>query len=200
MIARAETQDKRIVTAGIDSALTKSAICTLAEGAFRPLLVRMPKQRGACRLDAIAGRMLAVLEGAGPYLSLVALEGYSYGSTGKVFELGEIGGLLKVEMYRRGINYVVVPPTVLKLFVTGNGMASKEKMMASMEKEYGVVTEVDDVADAAGLARFAYVYLTGDTTRRCELEAVRTVRRSNNDARPKRAKSGRAKERRVVYL
>lgn len=137
-------------------------------------LVQDKKLRGPERLAYVAEQVLDTILPWGP--KLVAIEGYSMCSSGRWFDLGEIGGLLKVELYRKHIPFIVVPPSVLKCFVANNGLAKKETIMRCMEDIYGIKTKNDDLADAAGLARLAYVYLTGDSRRRCELEAVHALR------------------------
>ena len=58
----------------------------------------------------------------------VILEGYSYGSTGKVFNIAENTAVLKYSMWNEELEFEVVPPTVIKKFATGKGNANKEKM------------------------------------------------------------------------
>lgn len=58
----------------------------------------------------------------------VAIEDYSYGSTGKVFHIAENAGLLKWKLWQSEIEYVLVAPTHIKKFATGKGNAKKEMM------------------------------------------------------------------------
>ena len=108
-------------------------------------------------------------------VSFAALEGYSYDSVGRVFELGEIGGVIKVLFHENNIEYVVVPPALLKKFATGNSSASKEDMVDAA-KTHGCVPADDNQADAFFLARIARAYVQGGVTRRCELEVLQTLR------------------------
>lgn len=181
MIGRTQQRSKpKVITAGVDSALQRTGVC-VHDGTFDLQLVRGQKLRGAARLDHIAREVLAIILPRKP--ALVAIEGYSMYSTGRWFDLGEIGGLLKVELYRADIPVLVVPPSVLKCFVADNGLATKDRIKKDMLQVYGVATNSSDLADAAGLARLAYVYLTGDSQRRCELEAVRTLHEMNENPR-----------------
>ena len=60
---------------------------------------------------------------------MVAIEGYSFGSTGRaVFNIGENGGLLKHKLWVKHIPIRLVPPQTIKKFATGKGTATKEKM------------------------------------------------------------------------
>jgi Holliday junction resolvasome RuvABC endonuclease subunit len=67
----------------------------------------------------------------------VFIEGYSYGSTGRVFQIAENGGVLKFLLWRNHIPYDVVPPTVVKKFATGKGNANKELIEQSFVAETG---------------------------------------------------------------
>ena len=58
----------------------------------------------------------------------IAIEGYSMGSKGKVFNIAENTGILKYKIYNMGIPLEVVPPTTVKKFATGKGNADKTVM------------------------------------------------------------------------
>jgi Holliday junction resolvasome RuvABC endonuclease subunit len=65
------------------------------------------------------------------------LEDYSYGSQGKVFHIAENGGVLKDKLWKAGIEYHLIAPTVIKKFATGKGTAKKEQMEESFLQETG---------------------------------------------------------------
>lgn len=67
----------------------------------------------------------------------VYIEGYSLGSTGRVFNIAENCGLLKHYLWKRGYDYTVIPPTVIKKFATGKGNANKQLMEDCFEMETG---------------------------------------------------------------
>ena len=58
----------------------------------------------------------------------IALEGYSFGSKGKVFHIAENTGILKYKLYEDGTPYEVYSPSSIKKFATGKGNADKELM------------------------------------------------------------------------
>ena len=65
----------------------------------------------------------------------VALEGYSYGSKGKIFHIAENTGILKYKLYQNSIPVDIVAPTTVKKFATGKGNADKEMMHDSFLTE-----------------------------------------------------------------
>ncbi len=68
----------------------------------------------------------------------ITIEGYSMGSTGRVFNLAENAGILKYRLYNLRYSVDVVPPTVIKKFATGKGNANKWKMQDTFIKETGI--------------------------------------------------------------
>lgn len=117
------------------------------------------------RYDRIIAQVLAFLrtdgpEGRGEDPQLIAIEGYSFGSTGNAFAWTcECGGILR-HMLVRQCRYEVVEiaPTTLKKFIIGKGGGKgtdKTGMALATFKRYGVEFGTSDETDAYGLARIA---------------------------------------------
>jgi hypothetical protein len=103
------------------------------------------------------GPMEGALSGAHTHsmvgIDLAVIEGYSFGAKGAgVYQLAELGGAIRLMLHERGIPFAVVPPAVLKKFVTGNGIAAKDQMRLEMFKRFGIEALTNDEIDAAGLA------------------------------------------------
>jgi len=139
------------VLAGIDYSLTSPAICVYdtekgdfsyqnTEMYFRSNLARFdsfsegnlhgsnhgPWQSEMDRYDDISSWALRVL--TKHQVTQVYLEGYSFGSTGRVFNIAENTSILKYKLWNSLIHCDVVAPTTIKKFATGSGRASKEDM------------------------------------------------------------------------
>lgn len=139
------------VLAGIDYSLTSPAICVYdtekgdfsyksVEMYFRSNLARFdtfsegrlhgsnhgPWECEIDRYDDISTWALSVLNRH--QVTQVFLEGYSFGSTGRVFNIAENTGLLKHKLWKDLIHCEVLAPTTVKKFATGSGRASKEDM------------------------------------------------------------------------
>jgi Holliday junction resolvasome RuvABC endonuclease subunit len=159
---------------GIDQSLNATGVCRMnGEGVVTTVATVDPK--GARDGDRLLLVKRAIMALATTEVEFAALEGYSYDSVGRVFELGEIGGVVKVLLLEAGIEYVVVPPALVKKFATGNASASKDDM-TSCARDAGCVVADDNQADAYFLARIAQAYVRGGATRRCELEVLHTLR------------------------
>ena len=70
--------------------------------------------------------------------SQVALEGYAYNATGKVFHIAENTGVLKYKLYQQSLPVDVFTPSVIKKFATGKGNANKDFMYESFLQDTGV--------------------------------------------------------------
>ncbi len=186
MVAQHSSQNKReLLVIGIDQALRNVGFCInfVGRGTLTGMVIKEPKLRAAERLSSIRRKVFSFVEGFPPML--VALEGYAYDATNRLADLGEIGGILRVELHDREIPFIIVPPTTLKQFVTGSGAASKQKVMDYVENRYHYVTNNDNIADAVGLAKFAEVYLTHNSAYRSELETIKKF----TSKKPKKRKS-----------
>jgi len=173
-----------LVTVGIDYALVNLGFCVHRDGEFDGRLLHEAKLRDSARLHQTRNWILAQLEEVKP--NLVAIENYSFGSLNRAFSLGEVGGVIREAVYSLGIPLIAVPPSSLKLFITGRGLAKKKSVMRSLVERYGYATSDDNIADAAGLARCAYVYLTNVSKYRSELEVVQKLRQAAEKPMPTR--------------
>lgn len=72
-------------------------------------------------------------------IELISLEGYSFGSTGQIFNIAENTEVLKYKLYKDKYDVITVPPTTIKKFGSGKGNASKLQMDAAFRKE----TDID---------------------------------------------------------
>jgi Holliday junction resolvasome RuvABC endonuclease subunit len=85
-------------------------------------------------------------------VSIVAIEGYSFASrNSQAHSIGELGGVIRVELFSREIPFVVIPPTCRAKFATGRGNASKNEVISSVSAKTGLIWSnpgADDRCDA----------------------------------------------------
>lgn len=96
----------------------------------------------------------------------VAIEDYSFGSKGRVFNIAENTGLLKHKLWKAGYKFEVVAPTTVKKFATGKGNADKEAMYIAFSKDNDVDinkyicpdkklgSPITDIVDSYYIARY----------------------------------------------
>ena len=114
-----------------------------------------PYSEGTDRVAAILWRVSTWMEEYKP--THICLEDYAYGvgKSGRLFDIGELGGCLKLLFLSRGLPIILVPPTVLKKFVTGKGNASKQEVMRDLKQKWGRSFVSSDMADAYALRLLA---------------------------------------------
>jgi len=163
---------------GIDPSLNRPGLALL-DAAGKVLLATAfsvgRNTRGAERL-AQNGRWAAgCLLQAGGEIIRACIEGPSLGSVHREFDLGEGSGALKAALYNYWpVEPLVVEPTRLKKFATGNAQADKAEVLHAVKSVFGLdLGDDDDAADACMLARLAWALdHKSSLKRRCELEVV----------------------------
>lgn len=144
-----------MIIAGIDYSLTSPAICVGEVGAkfedCQLFCFGKKKYQGATdnlnidvypiwseapeRYEKLTAWSMKILSSY--KVERVSIEGYSFGSKGKVFHLAENAGLLKYFIWKANMPLIEIPPTTAKKHATGKGNANKEDMYASFEKLTG---------------------------------------------------------------
>lgn len=117
-----------------------------------------PRSRGGERLAEIRARLAEFVAPWGAARA-AAIEGPSLRSVHREYDLGEGSGAIRSLVYELArIEMIVVPPTSLKKYATGNSSADKGVMVAYAVRDYGLSLseDEDDAADAAHLAHLAY--------------------------------------------
>ena len=105
----------------------------------------------------------------------VALEGYAYSASGKVFHIAENTGILKYKLYQLSVPVTVIQPTEVKKYATGKGNADKNAMYDSWLLETGInlkglltpkrqesVSPVSDIVDSYYICKKMYESLPED--------------------------------------
>ena len=142
---------------GIDPSLTATGLA-LPDGQSQ--VYKPPKccNRGMRRLRKIRQKIMGVVEAYQP--DLVVIEGYAFGARySHSHSLGELGGAIRLALYEAGVPYIDVPPTVLKMFATGKGNASKEKVLVEAIRRLDFEGHDNNEADALWLRAFGHTFL-----------------------------------------
>lgn len=145
-----------MIVAGADFGLRKSGVVLLDQefNIESQNLIKISEQvKGAERLVNIEKGFNQVISPyAGNDLECF-VEGYAYGAKYQRESLAELGGVMRRYLYLASLNYWIIPPTSVKLFVTGTGKASKNYMKKCTKENWGHIFKSDDVCDAYGIAR-----------------------------------------------
>jgi len=128
------------------------------------------------RYDSISGwGVKKILEHG---CSEVGLEGYSYGSKGRVFHIAENTGVLKYKLYQNSIPVDIIAPTTVKKEATGKGNADKKEMHKYFFVETGedlkrkitplkknVTNPVSDIVDSYYICKYLHEKIIENSTK-----------------------------------
>lgn len=155
-----------MISAGIDQSLTGTAVCILDFSSLKKFnilhvetIVTKPTMPHLKRLRHIVDSVYKSLEKS--KLDAISIEGYSFGSKGRaVFDLAELGGLLRMMIAETYGGYHEVAPTVLKKYITGKGSAKKEVMLEQVFRKFGIGSEI--LTDNNQIDAFSLAIYTGE--------------------------------------
>jgi hypothetical protein len=138
--------------AGIDFSMTSPAICTYEmhskqhhfyfytdnkklswNGNFHGTFHKLWRCNEE-RFENIANWAMSVVHDC----DFVWVEGYSYGSKGLVFHIGENTGVLKNKLWNASVPFDTFAPAEIKRWATGMGNAKKEHMETAFVIETGI--------------------------------------------------------------
>lgn len=140
-------------------------------GTFLPS-IRIPdkQQRDTVRLAFWSAYLRTLVSDFRP--SHAGVEDYAYRATQSAYHLGEIGGLLKANLYMAGTKMRLHDPASLKMFAAHHGtLDSKETMLAILERWPDIAElferfssgadqrTVEDLCDAYALAKLVRLEL-----------------------------------------
>ena len=137
----------------LDLSLTAAGYCLNGE----PGVIKS-RQRGWDRIAEITQEVFVRTFG----VDLVLIEGYAFGARGQaVYQIAELGGIVRFWLYQHEILTVEVTPATLKKFATGKGNAPKDAMIAAAIRRFHLGEGHDDNNEADAyllwcLAREAY--------------------------------------------
>lgn len=133
-----------MIVLGLDLSLTSTGYALDRPGRGLDVGRLTNNLRGPARLDWIAHEVIALAEQA----DLTALEGYAFARPNQAHQVGELGGTVRLELWRRSIPYVEVPPSTVKKYAAGTGAAKKEQVLAEAIRRLGYQGASTDEADA----------------------------------------------------
>ena len=143
-------------TLGLDLSLTSTGV---SYGGITDSI--RPTTRGVQRLVEIRDRVMAVVEGQ--RIQIATIENYSYMSRNShAHSLGELGGVIRVALFERGVPFVEIPPTCRAKFATGKGNASKGEVISAISAKTGIIwtgSDGEDRCDAWVLEQMLLVKL-----------------------------------------
>lgn len=172
-------QKSNLFFIGIDPSITNTGLVILNEAGvlcgafnFRKIFVKLHRSiaykestiKRIYKMDNILRHILQMLNEANNNIKpnlFIGIEGYSYGSIGKLAQIGELCGSYKLIALSWGVDCLVIPPNNVKKYATGSGLADKQTVMQYASKElsqYGLTAKqfTSDICDAYFIASITY--------------------------------------------
>ena len=143
---------------GIDQSLTGTGICII-DNNYKILFnqVFSTSTIGVERLFHIELQFLEILNNH--KIEFAGLEGGAFREVGRIFQLGQLSGILQLALFKQGIHYIEPAPLQVKKYIQGDGKSKgKATIMLDIYKKYGEEIRNDNIADAYVIARMAYDY------------------------------------------
>lgn len=126
---------------GLDLSLTCAGVCS--DNGPRVLKPPRHHDRGMERLAWFKDQ----LSFAHAHDAFVLIEGYSFNSRQGGEHLGELGGVIRLQLFEQGIPFVEISPAALKKVATNKGNANKDAMVATAAR-LGCPADDNNAVDA----------------------------------------------------
>ena len=141
---------------GIDPSLTATGVVILEDGKIKDQLLIKTKPSGDHPIKEL-NRLFEIRRSL-PKMEdddVCIMEGIAFmaRNTSALIQLSALNYFIREKLYLDGIKFIVVPPTVLKKFISGKGNSPKELIILEIFKRYGVTFNDNNLADAYALAR-----------------------------------------------
>lgn len=154
---------------GIDQSYTGFATTLLSVSGAYEVRCRALKGEGTDRLHDAASIIYGILDSR--TLTAVGLEGYSFGSANRAHMAGELGGVIRYVLTDVGMDPLVIPPTVVKMYATGKGNAKKNEVLLGVYKNWGIEFSDDNEADSFVIAKI----VSGEHSNAAQEKAINKV-------------------------
>ena len=160
---------KEVITSiGIDTSLTGTGIVVLENGKITKQQLIKSKPSGdkpvneVKRIQKIVEEIELIVSEYMPRIAVI--EGLAYLAKGtSLVQLAALNYMTRAMLMNYHIPFVIVFPTTLKKFATGNGAAKKDEILLATFKRYGVTIMDDNEADAYNLSQIGLALLGGNS-------------------------------------
>ena len=170
---------------GIDLSLTGTGVVVLEDGKLIHQELIKSKPVGDKPVDELR-RIVKIVQGVhmcfGSHtIDIAVIEGLAFmaRNTTALVQLSALNYFTRHLLWGIETPFVIVAPTSLKKFVTGNGASKKDVMMMEVYKRWGVTMLDDNLCDAYGLAQVGLALKDGNSkaTTKVQNEVLELIRK-----------------------
>lgn len=166
---------KNIISVGLDLSLTGTGIVVLNDGKIvkQQLIKSKPVPDGkpideVKRIRKIVEQIEVITGEYKPTIAVIEGLAFMVRNATALVQLSALNYMTRAMLMDHNVPFVIVAPTSLKKFVTGNGAAKKDVMLIETFKRWGVTILDDNECDAYALSQVGLALLGGnskDTTK-----------------------------------
>lgn len=141
--------EKTLIPLGLDQSLTRTGTASMkmAGSSNHNYEIKVGaievQNKGPFKYIAVAKKVNKLLKKWEP--TLVAIEGYAFGTKWGREQMGELAGLIKYFIMKNKIPFLIVAPPTVKKWI---GVKEKENIIKEVYKQYKVDPKNNDEADA----------------------------------------------------
>jgi crossover junction endodeoxyribonuclease RuvC len=150
---------------GIDLSLVGTGIVVLEDGKrFKQRLIKSkpvgPKPIDEVkRIRKIVEEIELIVGESSPAMAVIEGMAFMARNTTALVQLAALNYMTRAMLIDYDVPFIIVAPTSLKKFITGNGAAKKDEMLIITFKKYGVTILDDNICDGYALAQVGLALL-----------------------------------------
>ena len=112
-------------------------------------------------------------------IKLAVVEGIAFGisRTTSLSQLSGLNYMVRHMLHREEVDFLIVPPTTLKKFITGKGNSPKDVMLLETYKRYKKAYTDNNLCDGFGLAKIGEVFLDPDKGVKFQKDVVKVLKK-----------------------
>lgn len=168
---------KNIIAIGLDLSLTGTGVIVLNDGKIveQKLIKSKPVPDGkpideVIRIRTIVDQISELVSKNKPDIAVIEGLAFMVRNATALVQLSALNYFTRLMLMNCDVPFIIVAPTSLKKFITGNGASKKDVMLMETFKRYGVTILDDNENDAYGLAQVGLALLGGNSKSTTKLQ------------------------------
>lgn len=159
-----------IIAIGLDLSLTGTGVVVLNDGKIveQKLIKSKPVPDGkpideVLRIRGIVDTIEKIITQYIPAIAVIEGLAFMVRNATALVQLSALNYMIRYMLMQNNVPFVIVAPTSLKKFITGNGASKKDVILIELYKRWGVTILDDNEADAYGLSQIGLALLNGNS-------------------------------------
>ena len=159
-----------IIALGLDLSLTGTGVVVLEDGKIisQELIKSKPVPDGKPRdeverIREIVNKIEITVDEFSPDIAVIEGLAFMVRNATALVQLSALNYMTRAMLMDHNVPFIIVAPTSLKKFITGNGASKKDVILIELYKRWGVTILDDNEADAYGLSQIGLALKDGNS-------------------------------------